>query len=100
MSGFYSLEGLRQSREDRERQRQGQAQGSLLAQIPPDAPYDDPEAVLHVWTGEKWISYEKWLATAPIHREAIPEPSAPPKEESKETGREQLRLPMGSGNHG
>ena len=62
MSGFYSPEGLRQHRE-----RAGQPQqGSLLAQIPPDAPYDDPDAVLHVWTGRKWIPYERWLAAAPI----------------------------------
>jgi hypothetical protein len=100
VSGFYSLEGLRQSCEERERQRQSRAQGSLLAQIPPDAPYDDPDAVLHVWTGEKWISYEKWLATAPIQREPIPEASAPPKVETRKNGREQLQLPMGSGNHG
>lgn len=66
MSGFYSVEGWNRDREARERQREGQAQGSLLAQIPADAPYDDPDAVIHVWTGKKWISYEKWLATAPI----------------------------------
>ena len=100
MSGFYSLEGLRRSREERERQREGQAQGSLLAQIPPDAPYDDPDAVLHVWTGKKWVSYEKWLATAPIEIEQVPAPIVPPNEKAKETGREQLQLPMGSGNHG
>ena len=46
MSGFYSVEGWNRDREDRERQREGQAQGSLLAQIPVDAPYDDPEAVI------------------------------------------------------
>jgi len=80
VSGFYSLEGLRRSREERE----NQAQGSLLAQIPPDAPYDDPEAVIHVWTGTKWISYEKWLATAPIEIDQIPAPIARPKDETKE----------------
>ena len=100
MSGFYSLEGLRRSREARERQRGGQAHESLLAQIPPDAQYDDPDAVLHVWTGEKWISYEKWLATAPIEIEQIPAPIAPPIEKAKEAGREQLQLPMRRGNHG
>jgi len=100
VSGFYSLEGLRQSRAERERQREVPAHGPLLAQIPPDAPYDDPDAVLHVWTGKKWISYEKWLATAPIVTEQIPAPIAQPKEETKEAGREQLQLPMGSGNHG
>ncbi len=102
MIGFYSLEGLRQDREDRERQREGQAQGSSLAQVPLDAPYEDPDAVLHVWTGAKWIPYEKWLATAPIVVEQIPEPIAPPKEEAKETKREpvQVHLPMENGNHG
>ncbi len=100
MSGFYSIEGLRRSREERERQREGQAQGFLLAQIPADAPYDDPDAVIHVWTGKKWISYEKWLATAPIKVEQTPAPVAQPKEETKEAGREQLQLPMGNGNHG
>jgi hypothetical protein len=92
MSGFYSLEGLRQSRAERGRQHEVQAHGSLLAQIPADAPYDDPDAVLHVWTDEKWITYEKWLATAPIQIESVPVPSAPPKEKTKEAGREQLQL--------
>ena len=100
MSGFYSVEGWNRDREARERQREGQAQGSLLAQIPADAPYDDPDAVIHVWTGKKWISYEKWLATAPIAIEKVPAPSAPPKEETKEAAREQLQLPMENGNHG
>ena len=95
MSGFYSLEGLRRSREERERQQEGPAHGSLLAQIPADAPYDDPDAVIHVWTGEKWISYEKWLATAPIQIESVPVPSAPPKEKTEQAAREQLRLPIG-----
>ena len=100
MSGFYSLDGLRRSREERERQREAQAQGSLLSQVPVDAPYDDPDAVMHVWNGKKWISYEKWLATAPIESEEIPVPDAPPKAKSKEARREQLQLPMASGNHG
>jgi hypothetical protein len=99
VSGFYSVEGWHRDREARERQREGQAHGSLLAQVPADAPYDDPDAVLHVWTGQKWISYEKWLATAPIEIETAPVPSAPPRVETRETAREQLRLPMGNGNH-
>jgi hypothetical protein len=99
VSGFYSVEGWNRDREARERQREGHAQGSLLSQVPADAPYDDPDAVIHVWTGEKWISYEKWLATAPIEIEKVPAPTAPPKEEPKATGREQLRLPMGNGSH-
>ena len=68
MIGFYSVDGWNRDREDRERQRAGQAQGFLLAQVPADAPYDDPDAVLHVWTGQKWISYEKWLAHG-VHRD-------------------------------
>jgi hypothetical protein len=99
VSGFYSVEGWNRDREARERQRENHAQGSLLAQVPADAPYDDPDAVLHVWTGEKWISYEKWRATAPIEIEKTPVPSAPPRVETKEVDREQLQLPMGNGNH-
>jgi hypothetical protein len=100
VSGFYSVEGWNRDREARERQREAQAQGSLLAQIPADAPYEDPDAVIHVWTGKKWISYEKWLATAPIEIEKAPAPSAQLKEETKEASREQLQLPMENGNHG
>ncbi len=99
MSGFYSVEGWNLDREARERQREGQEQGSLLAQVPADAPYDDPDAVLHVWTGQKWISYEKWRATAPIQIEKAPLPIAPPRVETKEVSREQLLLPMENGNH-
>ena len=102
MSGFYSLEGLRRSREEREQQRAGQAQGCLLADVPADAPYEDPDAVIHVWAGKQWISYQKWLATAPIVVEQMPAPIAPPKEETKEAVREpvQVQLPMEHGNHG
>ena len=96
MSGFYSVEGWNRDREARERQREGQAQGSLLAQVPADAPYDDSDSVIHVWTGAKWISYERWLATAPITVETVPAPRALPREEAKEAEREQLQLPMGN----
>ena len=100
MSGFYSIEGLRRSREEREQQREGQAKGSLLAEVPLDAPFEDPDAALHVWTGDKWIPYEKWLATAPVVVEQIPASIVPPKEEVKEARQEQLQLPMEHGNHG
>ena len=102
MSGFYSVEGLRRSREEREQQRAGQTHGSLLAQVPLDAPFEDPDAVLHVWTGKQWISYQKWLATAPLMVEQMPERIAPPKEATKEAAREpvQVQLPMEHGNHG
>jgi hypothetical protein len=59
---FYSPEGLR-AHDERKASPQ---QESLLASIPPDAPYDEPEALIHVWTGKKWIPYERWLATSPI----------------------------------
>jgi hypothetical protein len=56
----------------RERQQQAQAvpkqhQSSLLEQIPADAPMDD--ATITVWNGERFVAYDKWLATAPIVRE-------------------------------
>src|ERR1039458_8327916 len=37
---------------------------ALLEQIPPDAPMD--AATLTVWNGERWVAYDRWLATAPI----------------------------------
>ena len=57
----YSLEALRRFREDRKKPKR---ELSILEQVPPDAPADD--AVLTVWNGERFITWEKWLATAPV----------------------------------
>ena len=64
--------GSEAARQFRERQAQvamePERQPSLLAQIRADAPMDD--ATLTVWNGARFVAYEKWLATAPIVREA------------------------------
>lgn len=68
----YGREALRRLRE-----RQAQATGAVehpdgkvhtrIDDVPPDAPMDD--ATLTVWNGERFVAYEKWLATAPLVRE-------------------------------
>ena len=70
MSVAYGREALRLLREKQANPQQ-EHQPSLLDQIPPDAPMDD--ATVTVWNGERFVAYEKWLATAPIVREARPE---------------------------
>ena len=66
--------GLEALRRFRERQEVGtlhpEHQPSLLTEVPPDAPMDD--ATITVWNGERFVAYDKWLATAPIVREAPP----------------------------
>jgi len=57
----YSLEALRRYREERKAPKR---EPSILEQVPPDAPADD--AVLTVWNGERFVAWEKWLATAPV----------------------------------
>jgi hypothetical protein len=44
-----------------------------LADIPPDAEMDDG-ITLGCWNGERFVSWEKWAATAPI----VVEPAPPP----------------------
>ena len=60
---IYGREALRRFREE-EQQAEHHPHTDLLSQIPPDAPMDD--ATLTVWNGERWVAWEKWLATAPI----------------------------------
>jgi hypothetical protein len=71
---FYSRDAIRKVREERERRDTNPKRVALsLADVPVDAEYEDPDAVLHVWNGEKWIPWEKWRATAPIAREGTSE---------------------------
>src|SRR5690242_4512537 len=63
-------EQQKQAAEDPPRQR------SLLQQVPADAPMDD--ATIGVWDGERFISYQKWLARAPFSTETCPEDCASP----------------------
>lgn len=100
MSGFYSLEGLRRSREAREQQRGCHTEGTLLANVPIDAPYEDPDSVIHVWTGQKWVPWATWLATAPLVIEQPPAPVERPKAETRVSRQVQVQLAMEHGNHG
>ena len=68
----YGREALRRLREQQKQAvLEPERQPSLLEQVPPDAPMDD--ATITVWNGERFVAYEKWLATAPIIVEAMPE---------------------------
>jgi len=70
MASIYSREALRQSRKQRTLMEQGLL--SLLEQVPPDAPSD--RATLTVWNGVRFVTWQKWLAIAPIMVEQSSEP--------------------------
>lgn len=72
MTGFYSRAAIRQAREERESRTTSQHRTLSLADIPPDAEYEDEGAVLHVWADSKFVPYAKWLASAPISVESVP----------------------------
>jgi len=61
----YSRAALRRYREEREARGGPERPASLLAEVPPDAPMDDG-LVVGVWNGERFVAWEKWLATAPV----------------------------------
>ena len=66
----YSLNAWRRFKEGRDpgdRKRTAQC----LADIPADAEMDEG-IVLGVWNGKRFVSWEKWLATAPIERDPQP----------------------------
>jgi len=70
---MYGREALRRLREQQERTvEEPERQSTLLEQVPVDAPMDD--ATLTAWNGERFVAYDRWLATAPIvHEEKRPE---------------------------
>ena len=65
----YSLAVLHRLREQQAAEAQEPKRPSLLDQVPPDAPMD-AGIVLGFWNGERFVSPEKWLATAPLESEA------------------------------
>ncbi len=68
---IYGREALRRFREESQRTQDCRARDrDLLSKIPPDAPIDD--ATLTVWNGERFVAWEKWLATAPIAIDEAP----------------------------
>jgi hypothetical protein len=70
MVPVYGCEALRQLRQRQAAAQEPERQPSLLEQIPPDAPMDD--ATITVWNGERFVAYDKWLATAPLVVEQQP----------------------------
>ena len=78
MGAGYSREELRRVRAAREAAAAGPAhQLTLLEQIPADAPMDDG-IVIGFWNGERFVSWQKWRATAPITVEQPTTPRLPP----------------------
>ena len=70
----YSLEAWRRFKEGRDHSDE-KPSAQCLADIPADAEMDEG-IVLGFWNGERFVSWEKWLATAPIDRD--PHPVATP----------------------
>jgi hypothetical protein len=58
----YGREALRRLRQ--QQMQKPESQASLLEQIPPDAAMDD--ATITVWNGQRFVAYDKWLATKPF----------------------------------
>jgi hypothetical protein len=63
----YSLAAWRKYREEQEQPKQESPAGLTLADVPADAEMDEG-TVIGFWNGERFVSWEKWLATAPITR--------------------------------
>jgi len=72
----YSLEAWRRFRERKERPQEPHVSASpSLADIPADAEMDDG-IVIGFWNDERFVSWEKWLATAPLVVDAAPKPAS------------------------
>jgi hypothetical protein len=62
----YSLDALREYRRRKAEASTVAAKAPLtLNDIPPDAPMEEG-IVLGCWNGERFVAWEKWLATAPV----------------------------------
>jgi hypothetical protein len=68
----YSLEAWLRFRGSRERKAEAPPPPVSLADIPADAEMDEG-IVLGCWNGERFVSWEKWVASAPIERDPQPE---------------------------
>lgn len=73
----YSLEAWRRLREKKDQAPESAVPPTTLADIPADAEMDEG-LVIGFWNGERFVSWERWLATAPLSvaREAAT-PGAP-----------------------
>jgi hypothetical protein len=76
----YSLDAWRRFREGRD-SKSATPPAHGLAAIPADAEMDEG-IVLGCWNGERFVSWEKWLATAPIEKDAASEPPMSPDAQS------------------
>lgn len=73
----YSLAAWRKYREEHERPKRETPAEWTLADIPADAEMDDG-IVIGFWNGERFVSWEQWLATAPLMADPGPPASALP----------------------
>lgn len=60
----YGRKALRRLREQQAHAADQRHQPSLLELVPADTPADN--ATISVWNGERFVTYDKWLATAPL----------------------------------
>jgi hypothetical protein len=89
---IYGREALRQYREQEPATDGRQARNvDLLSQVPADAPMDD--AVLTVWNGERFVAWDKWLATAPliVEQQQPQESKAAPAADPRPRGSQQQK---------
>jgi hypothetical protein len=77
----YSLEAWRRFKEGRDQTTDSQGRNVTLADIPPDAEMDEG-IVLGCWNGERFVSWEKWLATAPLEKDVPTEAEIPIQEDA------------------
>jgi hypothetical protein len=73
----YSLAAWRRYREEHERPKRETPAELTLADIPADAEMDEG-IVLGCLNGERFVSWEKWLTTAPLMVDPAPQSSALP----------------------
>ncbi len=93
---MYGRDALKRLRQQKTQPKEPERAPSLLEQIPLDAEFD--EATLTVWNGERWVSWDKWLATAPIIRDDGPAGEEPEAEERNgETGQAADLPPQSAG---
>lgn len=78
----YSLDAWRRFRESRERKVEAPPPPASLADIPADAEMEEG-IVIGFWNGERFVSREKWLATAPFEKDAEPAVANPVPEEAQ-----------------
>lgn len=88
MTAMYGRAALEALRERQERQAvEPEKPPALLDTIPLDAPIEQPDVVLHCWSAEqqRWLPWDRWLASRPLLREDAPAERGAPKQEQRLT---------------